>query len=1095
MNVYLKALTRTVLLALLCSLFTGIVSSGSATLVFADPPATELVLGDFESADETWDFLIGSSGSLGNGEFTRNNASAQTGVSSGKLALNFSSSSPYRYSYVMLEKYLFKRVLPVDANKLSFWVKTEDMARLDVILLDNSNQNHQQTITLQPTGDWQKLTIHAFNSGLNYTKWGGKNDGVWHGPLKKISFKLTGQSMKPGKTTGAILFDDIRAEVTPPELALAQVQVGNVFTGSRTSAFDVLTTGDQLDWSAYNGWGEPVASGTAAVSGGIHRLNVTVPEDGYYRLSMAASLGGNALKRIETTFAVLPAFDLVAVPQSPFGIQTHFGINWNRELAPLLKHAGIKNVRDSFYWSEVELTQNVYTFNPKTTLPLQSFRELGIDPLLVFGLSNKYYDAGKTPHTQAAHIAYGNYVKAMLNKFGSQLKWGEIWNEFNLPYFGGNGPAASRADVYYSLLKEGYEASKTARPDAAVIGGATADVPFAWLEELFTLGGLSYMDKLSVHPYRYPDTPEGLLEEIEQLNELVSDYNDGETIPLWFSEIGWPTHLNPTGVDEMTQAAYLIRSYVLAIGAGVEKVFWYNLMNTGTDKLYNEHNFGIVHHSGDALGAYTPKPAYAAMSTLTRQLTGWTLTDQQQSDGLFHYTFSQNNEELHVVWSLDEQEVALEAQAPITATDMMGKAVVYTPTEDHVYMTVTGEPVFIHGDIAVVTAASPYRLLESAAYAGDPVVLTLEVDSLANAQAYAAVIQFQGDSEEINITGPGSYTVELEGSANVGEWQATAVVSADGTATAGLSAKVDIMQAEGASSKHVLRAGADVIEVMIKNERAAQRSVERIDWSIGSISGSETYDEAWIPSGSELAFNFPLSAQPAGVLLPYSFEIQLEDGALLETSGSVKRIAPEARVPLPYLKLEQLEDAEELEGIDLIDDVYSRIAASGGPSDFSGKLWLSYDDDHLYVYARVRDNVFAQPHQGEAIWGGDSIQFAVSAGMPGENLQWYEYGMALTAQGPELYRWMAPQGFEAGLVANPDLNITRNETTKDTTYRLALPWSDLQPIAPSDGLLSLSIVVNENDGNGRRGYVEWGSGIGSSKQSSLFKAMELMDTE
>jgi hypothetical protein len=1095
MSLHLKALSRTLILLLLCSMFAWLAPANSGTSVFADPPATELVLGDFESADETWDFLIGSSGSLGNGEFTRDSANAQTGSSSGKLQLNFSSSSSYRYSYVMLEKYLFKRVLPVDANELSFWVKTGDMARFDLILLDNSNQNHQQTINLQATDDWQKVTVSSFTSGTNYTKWGGKNDGIWYGPLKKMSFKLTSQSMRSGKSTGSIWFDDIRADVSSPELALAQVQVGNVFAGSQTAAFDVLTTGDTLAWSVYNAWGEPVVAGSAAVTGGKHRLNVTVLEDGYYRLSLAASSSGSVIKNIETTFAVLPAFDLTSVTASPFGIQTHFGINWNREMAPLLKYAGLKNVRDSFYWSEVELNQNQYTFNPKTTLPLQSFRDFSIDPLLVFGLSNKYYDAGKTPYTAAAHTAYGNYVKAMLNKFGSQLKWGEIWNEFNLPYFGGNGPAASRSDVYYELLKEGYEASKSVRPDLTVVGGVTADVPLDWLEDLFELGGLDYMDALSVHPYRYPQTPEGLLEEIAQLNQLVSDYNNGQTIPLWFSEIGWPTHLNPTGVDENTQAAYLIRSYVLSIAAGVEKIYWYNLMDSGTDKLYNEHNFGIVHNTGDALGAYTPKPAYVAMSTLTRQLTGAAPVSQNEADGIYHYTFHKNNEDIHVLWSLTQQNVTLSAQAPLTVTDMMGRTNSYTPIDGEVYLTLTGEPLFIQGAVTDVAEGGPFLLLSNPVFAGDTVTVTLQAGSLPPQHEFTAVIGFQGATEELDIAGPGDYSVQLPGIDTVGQWHATAVVSANGTAAGSMLATVEVKQAEGGSAKHVLRDGEDVIEVLIQNERETARSVTHIDWSIGASSGTETYDDATIAANAELAVHFPLVGLPLGTLLPYSFDIYLEDGAVLKTDGTVKVVAAEARVPLPYRTLEELEDVDGLDGIDLIDDVYSRIASSSGPEDFSGNIWAAYDDDHLYVYARVHDNVFSQPNQGDAIWAGDSIQFAVSAGMPGEHLQWYEYGMALTAQGPELYRWMATQGHEAGTIENPDLQITRDETAKDTIYQLALPWTELTPIATSDGLLSLSIVVNENDGNGRRGYVEWGSGIGSSKQSSLFKAVQLAEAE
>lgn len=1088
----MKALTCVLACALVIPFAVAPVESGlPVSKAYAEESTPELTLGDFESVDETWDFLIGGGGSLGNGEFSRDAQAAHSGDSSGKLQLNFGSGSPYRLSYVSLEKYLFKRILPVDALELSFWVKTADMAKFDLILLDNSNQNHQQTIVLQPTSEWQQVNVTSFTSGVGYTKWGGLNDGQWHGPLKKISFKLTGTAMKPGKTAGAIWIDDIRAKVQAPDLAVAQVQVGNVFAGSQSGRFDILTTGDSIAWSTRNAWGEPVASGNAPVSGGKLRLNVPAPETGYYRLKIDAYQAGQLLQTTETTFAAVSAFDLTAVEESPFGIQTHYGINWNKEMIPLLRHAGTKHVRESFYWSEVEINKGQYTFNPKVTLPMQTFAEFGIDPFLVLGLSNRHYDQGQTPYTPEAHAAYADYVEAMLAKFGSQLEAVEMWNEFNLPYFGGKGPAASRADVYFSLLRQGYEAAKTARPDLNVVGGATAGVPLIWLKELFELGGLNDMDTLSVHPYRYPQTPEGLPGEIDALNGLVKQYNNGETIPLWFSEIGWPTHLNPQGVDELTQASYLIRTYVLSIAAGVEKVYWYNLMNSGTDKLYNEHNFGIIHNTGDALGAYTPKPAYVALATLTRQLTGADFASNSVEEGVHHYTFGSGADTTHVLWSLDLRNITLKTKNPLAVTDMMGRTVTYAPRKEKVVLTLTGEPLFIRGDFKELEHGAPYSLQGDPAYTGDSVNLTLSIDDMGGRDELTALVSFQGASEEIVIEAPGDYSVQLPGIDQVGNRRATAVLSTEeGSPVAGLSASVEIKQAEQVTSKHVLRDGVDVLAVTVENDRPDERQLTKIDWSIGDASGTELY-ELTLPGHSFQTVDFPLTGLPEGVLLPYRFDLHMGDGIKMTSEGNVKLVPPAGRYELPYRTVQDFADLQDLPGIDLLNDFHSRIGSHNGTEDFSGTVWTAYDDDHLYVYARVQDDVFSQPNQGETIWEGDSVQLAISAGMPGERLQWHEYGMALTSQGPELYRWMAPQDAVTGPVADPDLDVTRDETAKLTLYRLALPWSELSPILPSDGMLSLSLLINENDGGSRKGYVEWGSGIGSSKQSSLFKPVQL----
>jgi len=1084
--------TSTVFILLFSFIFALFLERTPESTSYADDNIPELTVGDFENADEAWDFLIGSGGSLGNGEFSLDSANAHAGSSSGKLQLDFSSKSSYMNSYVSLEKYLFKRVLPTNALELSFWVKTADMAKFDLILVDNSNQNHQQTIQLDPSTEWQKVTVSSFTSGLNYTKWGGSNDGVWHGPLKKMYFKLTKASMKSGKTMGSILLDDIRVKVEPTDLAIAQVQVGNVFAGNQTAAFDILTTGDVMKWSTLNAWGEPISSGTAPVTASKLRLNLPMHGDGYYRLKIEAYQAGALLKTAETTFAMLPVFDLTGVTNSPFGIQTHYGINWNKESIPLLKYAGTKNVRDSFYWSEIEVNKGQYTFNPKFTLPMQYFQAFNIEPFLTFAFSNKYYDEGKTPYTDEAHTAYASYVKAMLGKFGNQLKSVEIWNEFNLPYFGGNGPAASRADIYFNMLKKGYEAVKSIRPDLNVVGGATAGIPGDWLSEVFELGGLDHMDSLSVHPYRYPETPEGLIDEINRLNQLVRDHHGGETIPLWFSEIGWPTHLNPTGVDENTQAAYLIRSYVLSIAAGVEKVFWYNLMDSGTDKLNNEHNFGIVHNTGDVLGSYTPKPAYVALATLTRELTGTDAISQDVTDGLYHYVFAKNNDSIHVLWSLDKKDVTLNTQAPLTVTDMMGRKITYTPDQGKVYLTVTGEPLFVQGDIDSIVHASPYSLTSKTAFSNDPVTVTLHVDELGQGQALTAKVNFQGVTKEIAIQATGAYNVQFPGVEQIGNKIATATVRSTNGVFAGLSAITQIQQTELVSSKHVVRNGVDVMEISIKNERPTKRHLKQIDWSIGSSKGSESYN-AIIEGNTVHTIDFPLSGMTEGSLQPYQFKLYMKDGAVLRSDGSVKLVPAESRFPLVYRSVGSLDDLQDVAGIDLITDVNSRIGSHNGPEDFSGTVWATYDNDYLYMTASVHDDVYSQTKQGSEIWQGDSIQFAVSAGMPGENLQWYEYGMALTSQGSELYRWMAPQGIETGSIVSQHLQITRDEAAKNTIYLLALPWSDLAPIVPSDGILSLSIVVNENDGNGRKGYVEWGSGIGASKQSSLFKPIQLQN--
>lgn len=1064
----------------------GLVSTNTPE-VSAEAAMPELQAGDYESTDEVWDFLLGAEFPGAQGSFTRDVSEHQTGLSSAKVTGDFNGGG----SYVALERFLTKRILPVDAQSLSFWVKTTDATAIYIILMDGTNQNHSQKITLQSTTDWQRVTVNSFNSGSEYTRWGGANDGVWHSSLKKMTLKVARVGLKTGLKSGSVWFDDVRIKVTAPDLAIVQTQVGNVFAGKSQGVFDILTSGDNITWQTYDAWGEPFSSGSQSVSGGKLRLEIPAADGGYYRLKIASYQSGTLLKTMETTFATVPAFDLAAVTDSPFGVQTHFAHNWNREMIPLVKYAGAKSVRDAMFWSEIELKKDIYSYNPKFTLYMEGLRENSIDPLMTFAFSNQYYDNFKTPYTSEARVGYANYIKSLLTRFGSQIKWGEMWNEFNLPSFGGNGPAASRADIYFELMKAGYVAAKEVRPDLNVVGGATAGIPHEWLEDVFKLGGLNYMDTLSVHPYRYPDTPEGLLDEIAALNQLVRTYNNGQTKPLWFSEIGWPTQLDPRGVDEKTQAAYLIRTYVLGMAAGVEKIFWYDLMDDGTDKKYNEHNFGIIHNSGDALGAYTPKPAYVALATVARQLTGASLASQEVVNGIYRYTFKKDRKPTHVLWSKSgvETNITLKTGEPLTVTDMMGRTSTYSPLDGEVYLTASGEPLFIKGDISKVLQSSKYALNSNSVFTEDPVTITLSVSKASSRNPVNARIQFQGTVKEIQASTDGQYPSVMPGMSKPGSYTATAELVIAGNKVGALKNTVLIKQAEKLSAKHVLKDGGNFLEVRIDNMRPVDRRITQIDLKIGETIKSEIYDIV-VQGLSYQTINLPITDLPEKILTPYQLVTYLEDGKVLSLAGSVQNIAVAEMTPLINRTVQvdnSLADVEDLPGIDLMVEGNSRVVPHNGPEDISGKLWLTYDNDNLYLSARIHDDVFSQTKTEDAIWAGDSIQFAISTGTPGEAAEWYEYGMALTPNGPELYRWMALTGILTGPVTNRQLQITRDEASKDTIYQLALPWSELSPILPSDGILSLSALVNENDGNGRKGWIEWGGGIGSNKKSSLFK--------
>jgi hypothetical protein len=215
------------------------------------------------------------------------------------------------------------------------------------------------------------------------------------------------------------------------------------------------------------------------------------------------------------------------------------------------------------------------------------------------------------------------------------------------------------------------------------------------------------MDVISDHPYAtlYITSPElqGLGEEMGKLQDLVKRYNNGHAKPIWITEIGWPTSW--LHVSEHTQANYLVRSTVLSLAAGVQKIFWYDFLNDGTSNSQMEQNFGLL-RKPDAGGRYTPKPAFVAYAVLIRELAHrWFTGSEGVAPGIYDMRFSGS---LRVLWSTPfSQSVVLSTSSPVTAISMTGRSQTLTPSGGHIILNLSAEPLYIQGNVSSVSWKNP----------------------------------------------------------------------------------------------------------------------------------------------------------------------------------------------------------------------------------------------------------------------------------------------------------------------------------------------------------------------------------------------------
>ncbi len=177
---------------------------------------------------------------------------------------------------------------------------------------------------------------------------------------------------------------------------------------------------------------------------------------------------------------------------------------------------------------------------------------------------------------------------------------------------------------------------------------------------------------------------------------------------------------------------------------------------------------------------------------------------------------------------------------------------------------------------------------------------------------------------------------------------------------------------------------------------------------------------------------------------------------------------------------------------------YVQLAGStGAADDISAKLAVRWEASRLYLAILVTDNSYQNSASDDLLWQGDSVQVAFDMAKNGggayDSTDDFEFGWARSAgDALDSYRWMAPSN-QAAYVVEP-YEVIRNGTS--TAYELSLTPADLglEGFSAATGDVGISWMVNEADGSGREGFIEWSSGIAQGKNPGLFGILRFYPT-
>jgi len=177
-----------------------------------------------------------------------------------------------------------------------------------------------------------------------------------------------------------------------------------------------------------------------------------------------------------------------------------------------------------------------------------------------------------------------------------------------------------------------------------------------------------------------------------------------------------------------------------------------------------------------------------------------------------------------------------------------------------------------------------------------------------------------------------------------------------------------------------------------------------------------------------------------------------------------------------------------------------------GDRDLSGEFSVLWDEDYLYFYAAVTDEIFYPEKASANLRNGDSVLIGVYNDKQKELINgdvesdFEEIGLAFIDNRPVAYRFTSQTGgTKVGEIESGEhFDMACVREGDDITYEMKIKWSMLfgyDYVPQKDDILGFSALINDNDGEGKRGWMEFGSGIGKERDVNQFVVMPLLDLE
>jgi polysaccharide biosynthesis protein PslG len=349
---------------------------------------------------------------------------------------------------------------------------------------------------------------------------------------------------------------------------------------------------------------------------------------------------------------------------SPWGVAS--GAEWlsaYRIFNPLLKEAGVRWFRSFYEWQTIQPKQGYWNF----TLP---------DHLLANARANNMHVVGTLAYLAPWASADGgtrrfpikdiqfwrDYVAGMVERYHTDIKYWEVWNEFN-GSFAENGTP----EIYAELVREASIAAKKIDPTAK-IGMSVANFDVNFLDRAIKAGAANHFDYICVHPYEKLSAlmsggEPGFLAMTGLLRQMLASNHQPIDAPLWITEIGDAAPTAPNVAEDQAQADFLSKAYLLSIASGFQRIFWFEARGPSYG---GQRDFGLIRAN------MTLRPSYDALKAMTTILGAAPTAAGRIDLGDESYGFLFDAQGQHVMsaWTTKKDGIDISFPGDVRVTDL-----------------------------------------------------------------------------------------------------------------------------------------------------------------------------------------------------------------------------------------------------------------------------------------------------------------------------------------------------------------------------------------------------------------------------------------